>query len=155
MLRYLFVLLLFCATSSYAQTTFILVRHAEKEANPVDPKDPFLSAEGQQRAQSLAKLLDRQTLDAIFSTNFNRTKNTVDPVAKAKGINIQTYESFKEGDLEKLKTSGGTILICGHSNTIPAIANLLIGKSQFSSYEDSDYGNLLIIKDSSVTHLRF
>jgi broad specificity phosphatase PhoE len=144
------------ASAQTAQTTFILVRHAEKETVGVsDPKDPPLSKEGQDRAQSLMRLLDKQKIDAILSTNFNRTKSTVKSLADSKGIEIKTYESLKEADLNKLKEGGGTIVICGHSNTIPAIANLLLGKEQFTTFPDSDYGNLLIIKDGSLTHLRY
>lgn len=159
MSRLLVVLLLLIATSSFAQTTFILVRHAEKEAaasgDQMMNKDPMLSKEGEARAQSLMKLLDKQKVDAIYSTNFNRTKNTVKPLAEAKGITVQTYEALKDADLNKLKATNGTIVIVGHSNTIPQIANLLIGKEQFKTFEDSDYGNLLIISNGSVTHLRY
>jgi 2,3-bisphosphoglycerate-dependent phosphoglycerate mutase len=160
-MRSLLVILLFvCATAS-AQTTFILVRHAEKETVGVtDPKDPQLSKEGQDRAQSLVRLLDKQKVDVILSTNFNRTKNTVKPLADAKGIAVTTYESLKEPELNQLKEAGGTVVICGHSNTIPAIANLLAGKDQFATFADSDYGNVLIVTVSEigkgkVTHLRY
>lgn len=141
------VLLLFVCASASAQTTFILVRHAEKESGA---NDPGLSQEGQQRALALVKILEKQKIDAIYSTNYNRTKNTVKPLADAKGIAIQTYE--KEPDVTKMT---GTVVICGHSNTIPALANKLLGKEQFKTFEDSDYGNLLIINGSSVTHLRY
>lgn len=149
-MRLLLVLLIFVAVSASAQTTYILVRHAEKEAAPADPKDPMLSKEGEERAQRLVKLLEKQKIDAIYSTNYNRTKNTVKPVADAKGIQVQVYD--KQPDVSNLK---GTVLICGHSNTIPALANLIIGKDQFKNYEDTDYGNVLIITGTSVTHLRY
>ena len=149
-MRLILVLLLFvCATTS-AQTTFILIRHAEKESGSTDPN---LSKEGEARAQSLVRLLEKQKIDAIYSTNFNRTKNTVKPLADAKSISIQTYE--KEPDIDKLQKNGGTIVICGHSNTIPALANKLIGKQQFTNFADDDYGNVLIINGTSVTQLRY
>jgi broad specificity phosphatase PhoE len=158
-MRNLAIVLLFfvCATAS-AQTTFILVRHAEKEVS--DSKDPMLSKAGQERAQALARLLEKQKIDAIMSTNYHRTKTTVEPVASAKGITVQTYESLKEPEVTKLIDTGGTILICGHSNTIPALANVLVGKNQFANYDDSDYGNVLIITataigKATVTHLRY
>jgi broad specificity phosphatase PhoE len=137
----------------WAQTTFILVRHAEKEATGADPKDPNLTKDGEARALSLVKLLEKQNIDAIYSTNFNRTKNTVKPLADSKNLEVQIYD--KQPDIEKLKIKGGTIVICGHSNTIPALANLLIGKEQFKQFDDADFGNILIIKDNSVTHLRY
>jgi 2,3-bisphosphoglycerate-dependent phosphoglycerate mutase len=142
----IFVLVFFCSTA-FAQTTFILVRHAEKEATGTDPG---LTKEGEERAESLVKLLEKQNIDAIYSTNFNRTKNTIKPLAESKGLEVQLYE--KQPDITRLK---GTVVICGHSNTIPALANLLIGKEQFETFDDKDFGNILIIKDGSVTHLRY
>jgi len=146
-MRSLAIVFCFVCASTFAQTTFILVRHAEKESGT---NDPGLSTEGQQRAIALAKILEQQRVNAIYSTNFNRTKSTVKPLADAKGIGIQTYD--KEPDLSKVS---GTVVICGHSNTIPALANKLLGKDQFKNFEDSDYGNILIIHGSSVTHLRY
>lgn len=153
-----FLLVLFvvaCATAS-AQTTFILVRHAEKESTA---NDPGLTKEGQERAQALARLLDKQKVDAIFSTNYNRTKNTVQPLANAKSLTVTSYESLKPEELIE-KYTGGVVVICGHSNTIPQLANTLLGNSQFSNYADSDYGNLLVITSiavgkGTVTHLRY
>lgn len=152
-MRVLLFFLLVINFSVSAQTTFILVRHAEKEANGADPKDPNLTSEGEARAMALVKLLEMQDIDAIYSTNFNRTRNTVKPLAESKKLEVQTYD--KQPDIEKLKSKGGTIVICGHSNTIPALANLLIGKDQFKAFDDNDFGNILIIKDGSVTHLRY
>jgi broad specificity phosphatase PhoE len=146
-MRTLLIVFVFIGFSASAQTTFILVRHAEKEnvAN-----DPGLSPEGQARAMALAKLLGKQKIDAIYSTNFNRTKSTVKPLADSKALQITVYE--KQPDVAAMK---GTVVICGHSNTIPALANQLIGKEQFKTFDESDYGNILIIKDGSVTHLRY
>ena len=146
----LLIAFVFVCATSFAQTTYILIRHAEKETTPVDPKDPMLSKEGEARAQSLVKLLEKQKVDAIYSTNFNRTKNTVKPLADSKGLQVQTYE--KQPDVANMK---GTIVIVGHSNTIPALANQLLGKEEYKTFDDSDYGNILIIKDKSVVHLRY
>lgn len=156
-MRYLLILIVFVCASATAQTTFILVRHAEKGTD--DPKNPTLSAEGKARAQSLSKLLEKQKIDAIYSTNYHRTKNTVTPVAEAKGITIETYDMLKLEDLIA-KHNGGTVLIAGHSNTVPGMANTLLGGNQFANYDDSDYGNVLIITatavgKATVTHLRY
>src|ERR1044071_4322900 len=107
-MRILLVLLLFVGASSFAQTTFILVRHAEKESVA---NDPGLSPAGQERAKRLVAILEKQNIDAIYSTNFNRTKNTVKPLADAKGLQITTYD--KQPDVTGMK---GTVVICGHSN---------------------------------------
>jgi broad specificity phosphatase PhoE len=148
---------------SYAQTvtTFILVRHAEKAAE--SSSDPDLRAEGTKRAELLAALLSKASVDAVYSTNFKRTRNTVTPLATAKSLTVNTYNSMKAADLEALLTKhkGGTIVIAGHSNTIPEIANVLIGENKFDQFADDDYGNILVIsvqqigRESKVVWLRY
>lgn len=159
------ILLLIVVTSSqsFAQdlTTFILVRHAEKASDGT--KDPGLTEEGEQRAIELLALLKQDDISAIYSTNYQRTLLTVTPLAINKGISIQDYD-WKDPNalLEKIIASypGGSVVISGHSNTTPVLANLLLGKEAFEQFEDSDYGNLLVITTSKVgqgklTHLRY
>ena len=55
---------------SDSATTFILVRHAEKE---VGGSNPDLSPAGILRAQQLKHLLSRIPLTGIYSTHYNRT----------------------------------------------------------------------------------
>ena len=59
-------------------TTLILVRHAEKVD---DSRDPELSDMGKQRAEKLAQVLGSQSIDAIYSTDYIRTKDTCAPVS--------------------------------------------------------------------------
>jgi 2,3-bisphosphoglycerate-dependent phosphoglycerate mutase len=148
---------------TYAQslTTFVLIRHAEKSTE--GGNDPELKPEGVKRAASFAALFNKASVDAIYSTNYKRTWNTVAPLASAKGIAVNMYSTMKAIDLERLLTkhTGGTIVIAGHSNTIPEIANALIGEKKFEQFADDDYGNILVIsvtavgKDAKVVWLRY
>lgn len=157
------LLLLTVLQVGYAQTitTFVLVRHAEKATE--GGKDPELKPEGVTRAESFSELFSKASVDAIYSTDFKRTLNTVTPLATAKNLSVNTYSSMKSVDLESLLTKhvGGTIVISGHSNTIPDIANALIGEKKFKQFEDDDYGNILVIsvtavgKDAKVMWLRY
>lgn len=126
-------------------TTVILVRHAEKGTD--DPKDPELSEAGKQRAQRLAEVLKEIKVDAIYSTPYKRTRNTVAPLAEVKGLSIVTYDPSKKDEIDQLlqKFSGGTIVVAGHSNTVPGFANYLTGKTEFQNFDDTDYDNLLIV----------
>jgi 2,3-bisphosphoglycerate-dependent phosphoglycerate mutase len=163
--KYSVVLLLtIIALSAYSQgtslTTFIVVRHAEKSNE--SSSDPSLAPAGTERANKLAALLKEVGVSAIYSTNYKRTKNTVDPLATAKSIAIQDYKSLKEAELDELikKYSGGTVVIAGHSNTVPGIVNLLIGKEQYKNLDDSNYGALFIVSlaergKASVTLLTY
>jgi len=142
----LFIILIFVTTASVAQTTttFILVRHAEKGTD--DPRDPELSDAGKQRAQSLANLLKETKVDAIYSTPYKRTKNTVAPLALAKSVEVGTMGvKMEELDAILKKHEGGTVVIAGHSNTIPGIANYLTGQQTYQNFDDSDYDNILIV----------
>lgn len=126
-------------------TTFILVRHAEKVAD--GSKDPELSEIGKARALRLANMLKKQSIAAIYSTNYKRTMNTVKPLADQLGQTILQYEPFKDEEIVKMvnEHKGKTVLIVGHSNNIPWIANTLLGKKEFGDYDESYYENVLIV----------
>jgi broad specificity phosphatase PhoE len=140
-------------------TTFILVRHAEKIMD--GSADPGLTEAGKNRATLLANLLKKTKVDAIYSTRFKRTENTVAPLALLHGQAVQYYEGGKMQEVDAMLAAhqGGTIVICGHSNTTPAIINYLTGhKEEFKNF-DADYGNLVIVsrqeKEGKVTWMRY
>ena len=146
-------ILLFVSTLTYAQetTTFILVRHAEKAVDGT--KDPALTHEGEVRAQHLLELFDKAEITAIYSTNLKRTRMTVAPLALAKNLEIQPYEwKSPKALLNKIleANTGGTVVISGHSNTTPILANFLLGNTRFEQFEDDDYGNLIVITTTKV-----
>ena len=144
------LLILFCFVQREVQsqhiTTFILVRHAEKVSD--GSKDPELTEEGKQRALRLAELLKETKVDAIYSTSFKRTMNTVTPLAFAKGMEIHTYDALKPGPIDELlaKFPGGTVVLVGHSNSIPWTANYLTGSETYKNFNEADYGNVMIVE---------
>jgi 2,3-bisphosphoglycerate-dependent phosphoglycerate mutase len=147
-----------CAQSTL--TTFIFVRHAEKVID--GSKDPELTAEGKERAVRLSSMLANQKVNAVYATDFKRTRLTVEPMATNHQLMVTTYESFEEARLKELaaRHKGGTIVICGHSNTTPAMINKLIGRDQLKQWEDADYGNFVIVTvsasgETSLTMLRY
>lgn len=105
-------------------TTFVIVRHAEKGTD--DPRDPALSETGQGRAQALARLLVDAPLTAAYATGYRRTQQTARPAAEAHGIAVTTYDAQLPATAfaSNLRAThhGGTILVVGHSNTVPEIA---------------------------------
>lgn len=146
--------LLFAVYSVQAQsktTTIILVRHAEKETVTNQDKmmeaDPPLSADGKQRAENLITALKEFTPNAIFSSNYERTRATVTPLAVKAGLEIQYYDPRNQQSLsDKLKEmTGQTAVVVGHSNTIPSLVNLLIGESKYQNLDDSVYNKIFIV----------
>lgn len=133
------------------QTTFILVRHAEKANDGTD--NPPLNEVGLQRANNLAALLVDQDIDALYSTPFIRTETTLTPIGREKGIEVKNYDPFAGAgwlSVAMKKHAGGTIVISGHSNTIPVLANALLGEERFQQFDDNDYSNLIIIVTSKI-----
>ncbi|MDB4448314.1 histidine phosphatase family protein [Roseivirga sp.] len=150
------ILLLFISALTFnvsAQTdvtTFILVRHAEKSKD--DPRDPSLSEEGIKRAESLNAMLKQADIAALYSSPYKRTKSTVQPIADAKGLEVNTYDPRSAAFLEDIMTKfkGKTIVISGHSNTTPNVVNALIGEDRFKQLSEDDYGKIYIV---SVTEI--
>ncbi|MGE0590103.1 MAG: histidine phosphatase family protein [Cyclobacteriaceae bacterium] len=158
----IFALALSSATA-WAQsqvTTLILVRHAERQDD--GSKDPGLSPAGQERVAALTQLLGAADIDAIYSTAFKRTRNTVQPLATKKGLELIDYNPMNSEDLDNIlqKHKGKTVVVCGHSNTTPQVANYFLGEKKYSDFKDSDYDNLLILSvidkgNASLTWLNF
>lgn len=127
-----------------AVTTLFLVRHAEKAQD--GSADPPLTPAGTARAEELAYMLGHIELDAIYSTPYVRTRQTVLLTAENKDLEVKLYAPGEKDFLKKiLETySGGIVLIAGHSNTIPALANELAGGPLFDDLDESVYDNLFI-----------
>ncbi len=144
-----FSLLLLCYLSfsapSSAQelTTIYLVRHTEK----VDSSRlSDLTELGQARAQTFAELLKDSQLTHVFSTPFVRTKNTAAPTALMHQLKIEEYDADRASEFAgKLKTLPGTVLVVGHSNTIPELVNLLTGEN-FEDLDERVYDKVYIVK---------
>ncbi len=157
------VFLLFLNTLSYGQeaTTFILVRHAEKVAD--GSKDPTLTDKGNDRALNILSMFKDADITAIYSTNYKRTKMTVAPLAKEinKEITIYDPRALKEFSQSLIvDNKGGTVIVSGHSNTTPSLANLLLSEEKLEQFNEDDYGNLIIIttlgdNKANLLHLRF
>jgi len=101
-------------------TIAYIVRHAEKVDESANAD---LSDEGKERAKLLQWMLRDVSFDAIYSTNAPRTLSTVQPIATSRGMKIASY-SPRPGTLSKTikqQSAGKTILVGGHSNTIPQL----------------------------------
>lgn len=146
-----FMFLILGHINAVAQTnkTIVLVRHAEKmPAVPTDKGDQDLSPEGIQRAERLAKVIKKYKPHEIFATDYKRTKQTAEPIAKLRKKEIQTYDPAKQADLvaKIMPTKTDHYLIVGHSNTIPVLANLLAKKEIFRNLLDTEYGVFWVIR---------
>ena len=147
-------LLLFTSALNAQKQRFIILRHAEKDTTVAGSQmmqaDPPLNAKGQERAQSIVRKFKKYKISAIYSTNYNRTKSTVQPFANAIGLSINTYDpkqlkSFAEALITQANQSK-TILVVGHSNTSPRLVNLLLGKDAYKDLDESVYNQYWVVK---------
>jgi len=127
-----------------------LIRHAEKDRSDPLNKNPHLNEKGIERSLLWNGYFENKELNSIYSTNYNRTIETVLPISIAKGIkpiiysasNIN-YESFLK------KEKGNTVIVVGHSNTIPGFVNKLIEDDYYKQINDTVNSNLYIVKKCS------
>ncbi len=113
-------------------TTVILVRHAEPETGS---QDPGLSAAGHARADSLLAAVHAAGISAIYHTQYRRTRETAQAVADGLHLALTDFPvragqtaTQHAADLAAdilAKHAGQTVLVVGHSNTVPLIAAAL------------------------------
>ncbi len=141
-------------------TRVVVVRHAEKKGPPTN-RDPELTPKGYDRADRLAALLAAMKPDAVYATQFKRTQQTVEPSAIAAGIDESIVDARDvKGLAETIRTKheGETVLVAGHSNTVPDLLRALGCSTDLAITED-DYGNLFVVTirggEATLVRLRF
>jgi broad specificity phosphatase PhoE len=151
----LFLLTLVAADHAAAQPAVFLVRHAERAdtgtaAAKLPGADPELSAAGHARAAALAAMLKDAKISAIFITEYRRTRDTAQPLAKALGITVAELPSNDADALvERLKAATGNVLVVGHSNSVPAVIKAL-GVTDPVTIGEQDFDNLFIVSRGSA-----
>ena len=154
----IFLLLIFLSLSltSLSQTYYI-VRHAEKVINDsasMTSTDPPLSADGKARAKALEKLLKKEKITHIYSTNTIRTRTTVEPISKAKHLSVQIYGPRPDSAfIRQLRELGGKTLIVGHSDTVDDIVNALCGQQVLNDLPDAAYDNVFVVTKENGKYL--
>jgi phosphohistidine phosphatase SixA len=151
-------LLCLAAGAAEAQSLVLIVRHAEradggaKAGGMMAANDPPLSEAGTARAAKLADMLAEAGIDAIFSTEFRRTQDTVKPLAQRTGLTVTTVPARDHaGLIARLKASkpDDVLLVAGHSNTVPAIIGAMGGPKV--TIGDADYGDLFVLVPATGT----
>jgi broad specificity phosphatase PhoE len=133
-----------------ATTTIIFFRHAEQTSH--DEADPALSEAGQRRVAELTRqLVDADVvagIDAIYSTPYIRSIETVRPLADQLDLPINTYAA--DDTEEVLNTilknhKGKIILVIGHRNTLPVLIANLGASKNVPAIAQYEFDNIYII----------
>lgn len=144
-----FTIAVLLSVPALAQGTIFVVRHAERadagtSGASMMATDPNLSDAGRARAEALASMLRDSKITAIYTTEYNRTKQTAEPLAKALGIPATVVGARDmKGLIEKVK-AGGNALVVGHSNTVGTILEAL-GVSEKIAIGEDEYDNLFVV----------
>jgi len=128
-----------CSTvPSPARPSVYVMRHLQKAAGP----DPALSAEGQGYAQRLVGRFSDDPPSAIYVSATRRARETAVPLAARLGIVPKIYDPANTPALvARVKAEGGTVLVVGHSNTVPEIIGLL-GGTRPADIAESQFGDI-------------
>lgn len=137
-------------------TVVVLVRHAEKA--PVEGNDPPLSEAGEARARALAQTLAGMRFDAVIATERQRTQATARPLAQAQGLTPEIM-GLGGAHVDSVvaavrRHAGRTVLVVGHSNTVPRIAHAL-GGPRLRDFCEPEYAHLfvMVLKDGAAPRL--
>ena len=126
--------------------TIVLVRHAEKAAEPKE--DPNISEAGAARAQRLASLLAKSGVTHLFATEFQRTQQTLAPLAVASGVLVEIVPARDPGALESALSSlprGSVAVVAAHSNTLPVVLEKLTGGAAKIALSESEYDRVFVV----------
>ncbi|HEX9828254.1 MAG TPA: phosphoglycerate mutase family protein [Flavobacteriaceae bacterium] len=127
-------------------STYYFIRHAEKDRTDPSDKDPHLTEVGKARAAHWSVILGEVKFDAVYSTDYIRTKETAQPTAAKNNLELKIYDPNAIDATSFLKdTKGQTVLIVGHSNTTPKFVNKILGHKKYDDIDDSDNGKLFIV----------
>jgi phosphohistidine phosphatase SixA len=140
--------------------TVIVVRHAER-AGGADPSVGINEA-GRCRAMVLAGMLADARVRGIYTSEVARTQQTAEPLAQRLSIKPEVVPAK---DIDALvakiraRTEEGTVLVVGHSNTVPAIVGRLSGETE-PTIGDGEYDRMFVVtligpNQASVVMLRY
>ncbi len=136
-----------------AQTTVLVVRHAERADAAASERDPALSAAGIERAHALAEVAADAGVTAILATQYRRTRLTAQPLAEHLGVPVSVVEVGQGGIRVHVEAiareirsthAGGVVLVVSHSNVVPLIVRELSGR-EVPEIADDEYDHLFIV----------
>jgi phosphohistidine phosphatase SixA len=142
-------------TGAWAEPTLVvIVRHAERAAEPVD--DPALSPAGERRAEALASALADARITSIITTHFRRTRDTAKPLAQRLGIAPQVI-TVRKGALDAhvpevvaaIRRQSGHVLVVGHSDTVTEIVEAL-GGPVLPKLCDTSFGQVFVVSTAAT-----
>lgn len=149
---------LLCWASACAQTIFI-VRHAERTGEP----DPPLNADGQRRADALARALADAGVHYFYTSDQVRARQTAEPLARRMGRKVETVaQEDLAGLIERVRATAHPdrpTLVVGHRESVRRIVTAL-GGPELAALRSDEHDRLIVLTmlpggKASVATLRY
>jgi broad specificity phosphatase PhoE len=127
-----------------------VMRHLQKDAGG----DPGLSAEGRANAERLVAFFAKDPPAAIYVSTTRRARETAAPLAARFHLTPRAYDPRDTAGLvARVKAERGTVLVVGHSNTVPEIVAGL-GGVRPADLAETEFGDVFRVgRDGRVEHL--
>jgi phosphohistidine phosphatase SixA len=141
------------AAAAPAEPAYYVMRHLEKG----EGSDPGLSVAGTANAQRLAGWFDgRAKPQEIYVSTTRRARETAAPLAVRLGLIPKEYNPADTAALvARVRAEPGSVLVVGHSNTVPDIVAGL-GGTRPAPLAETDYRSVWMVPKSggATEHLR-
>lgn len=125
------------------ETVVVLVRHADRLPGQ---KTDELAAAGVARSQELARALEKAGVSAIIHSDTQRAAQTAAPLAARIAVTpiVIPGKDIAAVVGEVRKRRGETILVVGHSNTVPMII-AAFGGPELPDLGEAAFGDLFVL----------
>ena len=148
-----------CGVEAQTVKTVYVVRHSEKAAQYGDPE---LSRAGRVRSLALSHVLERARIIGLFATQYRRTRQTLQPLSVRHGVPIETIGAAAVEELIgriRAVVGPGSIVVAGHSNTVPGIVQRLTGV-EIEEIAETHYDSLFQVRlcedsEAELIHLKY
>ena len=122
-----------------AQPNIYVMRHLH---TPAGVSDPDLTDEGKKYAAAVSHSFQRDPPDVIYVSSTKRAQQTAAPLAERLKLTPKIYDPRDTpGLIASVSAETGTVLIVGHSNTVPDIVEKLGGQRP-DDLSHEDFGDI-------------
>jgi broad specificity phosphatase PhoE len=139
------------AAQPAAAPNIYVMRHLN---TPEGQADPDLTPAGQATAAALPQWLAKDPPAVIYVSDYKRTRQTAAPTAERYHVTLKVYDPRDTPALVKaVLAEKGTVLVVGHSNTVPDIIAALGGERPAPLVHE-DFGDIWHIAGEHRTTTR-
>ena len=144
-----------------------MIRHAkagDREDWKGDDRQRPLTKSGARQAEALTELLNNEPIDKVLSSPFTRCVQTVEPLATARKLPVESRKDLEEGSggesIVRLvqEFQGRNVVACTHGDLVEELVEQLIQKGLLSrSQAKMEKGSTWVLEETAgkITGARY